>query len=186
MELTTLLSELQDAGQAPHTLVIAYQKSDGGTTERLIEPYVLKREHEYLLRAYQLEPEEGWRFFVLNRIVAVRRGQPFKPRAAISLDLNPREKPGAAATADHVAQYRELVLEVLADMRTDGVEAQALAAFREANGIAPEQMRGVHYSVFADCLKEVVQDGLVSESEQRQLAAVNECLRAIGAGILDR
>jgi hypothetical protein len=51
--------------------------------------------------------------------------------------------------------------------------------------MSPEEVRGVHYQVFADCLAACIQDQVISAEETALLRELDRCLKVCGCGVLD-
>lgn len=186
----TFLNVMDLAIRGPRTIFLKYETSSGGITqERHLEPYSLTPgREEAILRAFQISPEEGWRYFLLDKIVGIRLGEVFEPRQALHLELGELEdrfNPWPESWDEDVIEYRNAVVETLANMNVDSGEVQALQHMRDEIGISVELMRGVHYMIFKNCLEQIVEDGVVTEAELAQIKELNACLQRCGAGIME-
>ena len=184
-----ILEQLKGIAERNHVAVIQYKKSplDNNPPLRLIEPYsVTQGKQDMLLRAYQLDAEEGWRFFMLHKIIDVRdHGTIFTPRRKVTLAqgiithvFEPYE-----AWNQSVKEYRDLILSVLSDMRVTNWEKEAIDGFKLRNKISDPQIRSVHLSIFSTCLQHKLSDGLIEDEEESEIHTINECLTICGYGI---
>jgi hypothetical protein len=82
-------------------------------------------------------------------------------------------------------EYEKLVLGALADMKIDADDKQQLSSFRAKFGLTLDEIRGVHYRIFCDCLNSITADRLVTEDERRTLLELNSCLHECGAGMIE-
>jgi hypothetical protein len=183
-----VIHAIVEAAHGPSLLGIVYRKSViEPDLERLIEPYAWSQgKSDLMLRAYQLQPAEGWRFFMVHRIAKARIAQPFTPRRKVNLTTGEIHTDFESWNwPERVVQYRALVLDVLADMEVNEGERQMLDQFRQDNGIRPEEMLGVHYQIFQGCLNTMLGDGLIESHESGELKQVNGLLKRCGAGVVE-
>jgi hypothetical protein len=182
-----MLNVVTESALIPATIHIVYKKSVLETDhEREIEPYSLSQgKQDVMLRAFQVTPAPGWRFFMLHKICGARPGRPFQPRRSISITrgvVHETFEPWANWTTA-VQGYRNMVRDVLADMEVTDGEREALERFRVDHSISRAQMRAVHYSLFQQCLGTMLSDGLVEDSEIEHACMLNDCLDKCGAGV---
>lgn len=187
-DVSEILSLITDAASSRNTVKLVYNRSkDQAAPEREVEPYlVVQGEKDLMLRAYQLTPDTGWRFFMLSKVNSVQPGNPFSPRKKITLTSGTIQQPFELKKDPVVNGYFDLVANALADMRVDDAERKRLEAYREESGIGPEQMRAVHYTIFMTYLRVILDDGLISGDEVDQLQQLNELLTACGAGVIGK
>ena len=180
------VSVLRAAAMIPQTVHFSCRKrASAPPVERHVEPYALSQiENTLMLRAFQLAPDKGWRFFAVDRMAGIRSGENFLPREMITL---PRDSDHAydKPVKDGLSGYRDLILATLADMNVEPDEAKLIADYRREQKISPVQMRGVHYHVFADTLNAIIRDEIVDDEELRLINQVNACLKLCGAGTFD-
>ena len=194
---------IEEAAKVPCALFFIYDKGTGEPPkERLVEPSGFKEAADggVLLRAYQLEPEVGWRFFSLQKILAAR-ARPDVPmnrppqgilsgeivqakRTAAAEEQTPGPR-GRGRPMSPANGYRKLLEDTMADMSVTLGESANAANYRQEHGISPEAMRAVHYGIFLDFLKDILRDKLVTEEERAFGVKLNDCLRKCGAGILE-
>lgn len=163
--------------------------SKGAGKTRLVEPYCITETNgATMLRAYQTAAEPGWRFFNTAMIVDVRdTGQAFESRRPAVILVGDEKKHIGPVESKDVEQieYEKLLLGAIADLQVDDTEIKKLAKFREEYGLTAQEIRGVHYKVFADCLNAVTKDKLVSDEGRKLLIDLNHCLHACGAGLIE-
>ena len=181
--LKTILKAIYDR----HTLDLEYlAPRDGAVLARVVEPYaVAENDGSAMLRAFQLEPQAGWRFFDLRLISAVRdAGRPFAPRRILTIQAGEtQERTGPVVGKNRErAEYKRRVLEVIADLEVSPDELKGLMAFRGKLGITPDEVRGVHFRVLNECLSTLVQDELITEEEVTLLGELSRCLNACLTG----
>jgi len=178
------------AAYARHMLDLSYCSfSHGIGKSRLIEPYcITETSGSTMLRAYQLLPEKGWRFFNTAMIADVRDTEStFEPRRPSVIRAGGEVKHiGPAESRDQEQiEYEKLLQGAIIDMQVDETEVAMLAKFRAEFGLTDEEVRGVHYKIFADCLHAVTQDKLVTEEGRKLLIDLNNCLHTCGAGLIE-
>lgn len=185
---TEIIIEL---AQKRHLAEILYQKSpaDAAPPPRVIEPYSISQgKQDIMIRGYQVEPDEGWRYFMKHKIVGVRdTGREFEPRRRITMDVkNIRQtfEPWAE-WSEGVKMYRDAVMDILADMVVTDEERANADEMRRENGIGDEMMRSVHATIFSNCLTHILADGVVDEQERNQIKALHSCLRKLGWSVGD-
>lgn len=186
------MNALIDLAKKNRVAKIIYQKAstDLNPHPRLIEPYSLTQgKQDIMLRAYQLDPEEGWRYFMFHKITQISDGDKiFTPRRRMSFihGIVAKTYEPYEAWNESVQEYRNIVLNCLADYKITKKESFMLENFKSTNNITPEQMRSVHASIFSNCLNHIISDGIVDTSEEQQLFTINVCLSACGWGILNK
>lgn len=176
---------IEVAGQC-HCAAITYRK--GATNKdlprRIIEPYSFTDgKQDVMVKAFQLEPEAGWRFFMIHKLEDVRdTGRPFKLRARVTLP---------DATVEHRYDrdeawsqgrkwYRNLVSDALADGVVTKDELRSIESFRAAHRLTADDVRFVHASLFHRCLGAVIEDGTVDDEERAQLRFLHKVLSTLG------
>jgi predicted DNA-binding transcriptional regulator YafY len=184
-----ILDSLTDLAAKKHVAAIKYQKAlnDTDPKQRLIEPYSLSQgKQDIMLRAFQISPEAGWRFFLLHKIVeVVDQGSSFKPRGKVSLptgQISKTYEPYENWT-EPIQKYRDLVLSALADRCVSESEKKRLKKFTEKNAISIDDIRVVHLNILYVCFQHALSDGVVDEAEMRDIEKLNSCLLECGCGI---
>ncbi|MFA6636727.1 MAG: WYL domain-containing protein [Candidatus Omnitrophota bacterium] len=184
-----IIDQLTELAVKHHVVSLVYQKSlsDLTPSPRLIEPYSLSQgKQDIMLRAYQLAPEEGWRFFMLHKIIGISdNGTSFKPRKKVTIqtgEITPTFHPYESWT-DAVQKYRNMVLSFLSDRVITEGEKKKLQKFVEEENLQISEIRGVHLSIFSECLQHVLRDGIVDDGEAREIELLNNCLTSCGYGI---
>jgi predicted DNA-binding transcriptional regulator YafY len=184
-----LIQQIIAAAYAKQILQITYFDPSGKTEcIREIEPYsVIEIAGATMLKAYQLQPTTGWRLFNTDLLGTVREtARMFQPRRSIVLSSNGDLKHIAPVEARDYEQqeYEKLLQAAIIDLRVEPDEVRKLAEFRTRYGLTAEEVRGVHYKVFSDCLAAVTKDRIVSDEERQMLIELNACLRDCGAGLI--
>ena len=189
--MQTQMKSLSELGTSKRLAAVRYRKSfrGGNSLVRLIEPYSFTRgERDIMLRCYQIEPDEGWRFFAVNKISQVSDGGgSFKPRTAINLQL---DRDGAALSDEAVwtedlLAYSELVSGALADDRVTREERDEIEEFSKEHSLTIERRRFVHAALFHRCLDTVLDDGVIDAQERAQLKFLDRVLSSLGWSITD-
>lgn len=185
------LQTIVTAGLQRHLVEVLYRKKATATHEplRLVEPYGLTQgKQDPLVRCYQIRPEEGWRFFMIHKLEQARdTGAAFTPRAHITLDRCILEKPqeDLGPWTPSLRAYRNVVSDALADGKLTRGEVQEAEACRTEHGLAPEQVRFVHASLYHRCLGAVLEDGVFDDAERQQIKFVHLVLRHLGWSVGD-
>lgn len=185
-----LLKTIIKAAYDKRILELTYCSFSKGLSKvRLIEPYcVTETSRATMLRAFQLAPESGWRFFNTAMIVSAHdTGKSFEPRRPQFIGVGEDQKHIGPVESKDLEQleYEKMLLEAIADLQVDEQEIKKLSKFRSDYGLTAQEIRGVHYRVFADCLNAVTQDKLVSDEGRKLLIDLNHCLHACGAGLIE-
>lgn len=185
------IKSLAELGGGNRLASLRYRKSfrGGNTLTRLIEPYSFSRgQEDVMLRCYQLEPDEGWRFFAVNKISQVTDGGgSFKPRTSVKLSI---DAAGAAVNdqaiwTDDLLAYSELVSGALADDRVTSEEREEIEQFAKDRSLTIERRRFVHAALFYRCLSAVLDDGVIDAQERAQLKFLDRVLSSLGWSITD-
>jgi hypothetical protein len=185
--IQSVVELLRAAAAVPQAVFFTYRKGGQPTLERYAEPYSLDQiENTLMVRTYQRQPDEGWRFFDVEKIANVRPGQKFVPIRPVLIGSHPKGEPTGVRTADPLSGYIELVLSTLGDMQVTPEEVRMLENYRAEHAISPSRTQAAHYRIFADCLRRVAQDGNVDATEQQFICALNGCLRNCGAAVIER
>lgn len=186
----TIIDTIKQCAEEKCRVKILYRKAavDNSPHPRVIEPYSLTTgKQDTMLKAFQINPEEGWRFFMLHKIIEAKPLiQPFKPRGRISVHTGIVLKvyePYESWTSA-ICEYRDMILDILSDMSVSDAEREALVKFRLENHINDAQMLSVHGSLFSNCLVHVLTDGLIDTEEKRIIRDLHACLQECGMGII--
>lgn len=170
---------------------IWYRK--GATREplhpRTIEPYTwVEGKQDLMIRAYQVEPEPGWRFFMCHKIEEARdAGSAFKPRRAVHLPdgvISESYKPTPNWTEGRKA-YRDLVGDALADGKIDAAEREEIGRVRRVYNLTPDDVRYVHAALYHRCLGAIIDDGWITDDEQEQIRYLHRTMTALGWAVGD-
>jgi hypothetical protein len=111
----------------------------------------------------------------------------FEPRKRISLvtgEIETFSRP--PRIPDRVKTYRDAILETLADMEVDTGEQMYLESLRQEVRIQPEEMLFVHFTVFAEALSLMLDDGKITMEEASAIKTLNTCLQKCGAGVIEQ
>jgi len=187
------MKKLIELAQNRRVVELAYRKhlSSGEAVPRLVEPYNFTQgQQDVILRCYQLEPDQGWRFFMVHKIDEIRDGgEPFQPRVTVTLDeadLDPSKRPqGSGVWSDRVKRYRDLVSDAMADETVTKDELEEIRGYVKDSGLTEEERKFVHASLFHRCLGAVIEDGEVSTSEVAQIQFLHRVLKALGWGVIE-
>lgn len=154
--------------------------------DRVVEPYNLTQgKEDVLLRAYQRQPEEGWRYFMLHKIDRVEdAGMDFQPRRDITLASDSRqifEAPRAGSPwTDEMRRYRDLVADALAEGLVNKPMFDEIHELAASTGLTEEQIRYVHASLFYRLLGAILRDGTVAEPQLAEIRHVQRVLKGLG------
>ena len=194
---TRILDVVYKATQLQSTLLLWYRRADE-TPEayREVEPYSITegKQGAALLRAYQVKPDPGWRYFLLHHIMeASITAHIFKPRRSISITqdriqkLQNAHKPGTVSSScmHAVNPYREMLLVHAGELVINQDQAGQLIQLRDAQHLSDQQMLAAYYSVFNELMHAVLDGSEVTPEEIEQLKKLNESLRKCGAGVLE-
>jgi hypothetical protein len=185
------INSIAELGERNRLAAVRYRKSfrGGDALVRVIEPYSFTRgDEDVMLRCYQIEPEEGWRFFAVNKISEVEDGGgSFKPRATVNLRVGEegRAVSDQAVWSDDLLGYCELVSGALADDRVTREEREEIETFSKDHSLSIERRRFVHASLFYRCLSAVLDDGVIDDQERAQLKFLDRVLSSLGWSITD-
>lgn len=159
------------------------------TEPRVVEPYALTQgKEDAMVRCYQLQPEEGWRFFMLHKIDAVHdAGLAFAPRQEITLATDAAAQFGAPALrepwTEDMRRYRDLVSDAIADGLVSKTTFDQIRDFAATASLSEEQIRFVHASLFYRCLGAILRDGTVGTPQLAELRLVQRILTGLGWGV---
>ncbi len=174
-----------------HLAELYYRKSvtQKGIAPRIVEPYGLTQgKQDPLVRCYQLDPQEGWRYFMIHKLDRVNdTGTPFKPRRRITLPqvkVDQRFEPDPHWTTP-IRQYRNQVGDAMADGVLTREEFAQIEAFRQENDITMDEVRFVHASIFHRCLGAVLEDGIVDEDERKEIKFLHKVMSRLGWSVGD-
>jgi len=188
---STVLKTLAELGSQRRLAELYYRKgvATKSLPRRLVEPYTLTQgAQDAMVLCYQIEPEEGWRFFMLDKIDRVAdAGAIFNPRRKIRIDagetdLRYEERP---YWTPELQTYRDMVSDALADGKVTKEERLEIETFAMSNGISLQQLRFVHASIFHRCLGAIIEDGEVDAEERAQLQFLHRVLQALGWSVTD-
>lgn len=172
---------------------LRYQKDTGVGDDRprLVEPYnITPGQRDLMLRCYQIQPDEGWRFFMVRKIKGVQDGgEPFQPRVKVTISPRDIRIEGPAddrpPESDRVAAYRTMVSDALADDAVTKEEFDQIRRFVASSGLTNSEMQFVHASLFHSCLGAIIEDGCVDANERAQIRFLHKVLRALGWGVIE-
>lgn len=157
--------------------------------KRVVEAYKFTQgKQDMMVRCFQTEPEEGWRFFMLHKIERVEdSGRSFEPRAKITLDTGViADDYGVSdAWSDPVQEYRNMVCAALADGVVTPFEKALLGQFKSDNKLTLDQVRYVHGSIFHRCLGAILEDGVIDNAELKELAWLQSVFHELGWSVGD-
>lgn len=141
-----------------------------------------------MVRAFQLKPQSGWRFFMIHKLEdVVDTGKPFKPRRKITLPqlkIAQRYEKNETWTSA-LKQYRNLVGDAMADGTVTTDELQEIEALKREKGLTIENIRFVHASMFHRCLGAIIEDNIVDEDERMQIRFLHRVLSKLGWSVAD-
>jgi len=189
--ITPAVKTLVELGSNRRLAALYYRKRTASKElpRRLVEPYNFTQGHEdVMVRCYQIEPEEGWRFFLLHKIDHVTdAGAIFNPRRQIHLDTRELDLTHEERRywTPELQTYRDLVCDALADEKVTKAERLEIEAYAMNNGLSLQQLRFVHASIFHRCLGAIIEDGEVDADERLQLSFLNRVLHALGWSVTD-
>jgi hypothetical protein len=189
--ITPAAKKLFELGSNRRLAALYYRKGTVAKDlpRRLVEPYNFTQGNEdVMLRCYQIEPDEGWRFLMLHKIEHVTdAGAAFNPRRQVrldvgELDLTYQERP---YWTPELQTYRDLVSDALADGKVTREERLEIEAYAMNNGISLQQLRFVHANIFHRCLGAIIEDGEVDADERLQLRFLSRVLNVLGWSVTD-
>jgi len=83
---------------------------------------------------------------------------------------------GQSLTDSIVESYTEMLSKFLSDGKIIGEEAKALAKIAGSSGLGAEQLKKIHQDYFDSLEKVALNDGILSETEKKQLASLKSQL----------
>jgi DNA polymerase-3 subunit epsilon len=83
---------------------------------------------------------------------------------------------GQSLTDTVVESYTEMLSKFLSDGKIIGEEAKALAKIAGSSGLGAEQLKKIHQDYFDSLEKVALNDGILSETEKKQLASLKSQL----------
>ena len=131
------LKRLVEIAAKKHLAEVFYRKT--ATSEaiapRTVEPYGLTQgKQDPMVRCYQLDQQEGWRYFMIHKLDDVRdTGTTFKPRRRITLPqvkVDQRYEPDPHWTKS-IQHYRNLVGDAMADGVVTRDEIREIETFKQ-------------------------------------------------------
>ena len=138
---------------------------------RLAEPYgFVEGRQDVMVRAYQIVPEEGWRFFMAHKLTeAEDTREPFHPRRRITLPTGVVDdvyRSGPVEEWDEARRgYRDLVSDTMADGTVTPLELEEIRVYRVRHRMQNPDVRFVHANLYHRVLGAVVDDGRVDTEE---------------------
>ena len=191
--VTDHMKQLIELAQNRRVVELSYRKhlTSAEAVPRLVEPYNFTQgQQDVILRCYQLEPDQGWRFFMVHKIDEIKDGgEPFQPRVKVTLnesDLDPSKRPQTSgAWSDRVKRYRDLVSDAMADETVTKEELEEIRSYVSDSGLSEEERKYVHAALFHRCLGAVIEDGEVSSAEVAQIQFLHRVLKALGWGVVE-
>jgi len=185
------LRELIAIASRTHLAELHYRKgvTSVSARARIVEPYNLTQgKQDAMVRCYQRQPKEGWRFFMIHKLDRVAdTGEAFEPRARITLPtahVTTTAEPESGWTPG-LKGYRNLVSDAMADGVVTAQELRQIEQYKREHNITRDQLRFVHASVFHRCLGAVLDDGIVDDEERRQIRFLNKVLSKLGWSVAD-
>ena len=178
-----MLKEILKCAYTHHAVELeTFSIQRNATVVRCVEPYTIIDTHGGTkVRCYQISPEEGWRIFDLRLIESAKKlHKEFKPRRPLTVQtgrLQHQLEPLETRNVE-LDEYIRQVNEVLADMRVNVEDVQALKKYRQSYGLTEDEVRWVHCKILADYLNTVVQDGVITREEFQQIQELNKALHA--------
>lgn len=181
------LQIIESAASSRHIIRIRYRKTDSDLNppHRLAEPYSMSQgRQDIMLKAYQIEPENGYRFFVLQKIVdVVDTGNTFTPRRAIrKKTIKDCENNIPDNWPDRMKAYQGLVMGILADSIVTAQELRAAETCRQTRSISDNERRLVHECLYMDCFRNIMADGAIDDEERSALISIDKNLSLLGDG----
>ncbi|MCA9300683.1 MAG: WYL domain-containing protein [Phycisphaerales bacterium] len=165
---------------------IIYRKAAARPSEttRLVEPYSLSQgTQDILIHCRQVEPDEGWRFFMLHKMQSVRvTSRKFAPRRHVTITSAIVEPTGTRSPwwTDARCDYRDLVCDALADGHVESEEIREILGMINFLELKLEDIRYVHASLYHRCLEQVIADGSVSDAEIVEIRFLNRVFKRFG------
>ncbi len=151
---------------------------------RVVEAYNFSQgRQDPMIRCYQIEPQEGWRFFMLHKIEGVSdTGVAFRPRRKVTLctGLIDDRVESSSNWPDIRRGYRNLISDSLADGTLSKSELVDINDYVLANGLREQDIRFVHASIYHRCLGAILDDGIVGDDEEKQIRFLDRALSYIG------
>jgi len=181
-----LLRKLIDIADKKHLAEVTYSMDspDSGAQVRIVEPYSwTKGKQDVMVRCYQREPDEGWRFLTVHRLASVKdTGKRFHPRARIAIPDTKvaRHLEESPVWTPALRAYRFLIGDALADGMVTAKKLTTIAEFKHKNRITMDQTRFVHGVIFHQCLGAILEDGTIDEDERAQIRFLHKVLRRLG------
>lgn len=97
-----------------------------------------------------------------------------------STTTRPRATGGRSARRTALAEYRDLVLRVLADLVVDEQELALVRQTRTDSGLSEPEWRAVHAQVFAAMINRYVEDRGIDANEASHFRRLHRCLSSLG------
>lgn len=187
------MSKLVELAAKRRLVELHYRKNltSGQAVPRVVEPYNFTRgQQDVVLRCYQLEPDQGWRFFMVHKVERVEDGgDAFEPRVRITLsseDIDEQERARTSnAWTDRVRRYRDLVSDAMADGTLTVDEVETIHNYAAESGVTDDERNYVHAALFHKCLGTIVEDGEVKAQEREQIQFLHRVLAKLGWGVVE-
>lgn len=188
------MTQLASLGAKRRVVEVHYRKhlTKPDSVARLVEPYNFTQgQQDIMLRCFQLEPDPGWRFFMVHKIDRIEDGgSGFEPRVRIALDTQTlgQDATDVISTAhlERVRKYRDLVLDAIADNRVTKEEQEQIEAFRVESDLSDAERDYVHAALFHRCIGAIVEDGQVTQEERQQVIFLQRVLTKLGWGLASK
>ncbi|MEO0513224.1 MAG: WYL domain-containing protein [Planctomycetota bacterium] len=187
------MARLVELADKRRLVEIHYRKhlTSGEAVPRVVEPYNFTRgQQDVILRCYQLEPDRGWRFFMVHKVERVEDGgEAFEPRVRVTLSradiASQQQAQTSGSWSDRVRRYRDLVSDAMADGTLTVDETEAIRRYAAESGLTDDERNYVHAAIFHRCLGTIVEDGEVQLQEREQIQFLHRVLDKLGWGVVD-
>ncbi len=156
---------------------------------RTVEPYGFTQgKQDMMIRCHQIDPEDGWRFFMVHKIAEVDvTKEKFVPRVRVTMPTGQVHTPFGndveAPWSDRVQRYRDAVSDALADGTVSPDELTELRRLIESSGITQGEREFVHVSLYHRCLGAVLDDKVIDVEEKMQLRFLHRVMGHLGWSI---
>jgi len=178
------------SGQKRKT-ALSYKRHGNDVSERrVVEAYNLTNgKGDLLVRCFQVEPDEGWRFFSISRIESVDdAGDSFVPRVPLSLasiEIDPRmQESFSRGPTTPEKQYEALIVDAMTDGVVTEEEFGAIAKFVADSNLSDEDRMLVHAKLMHECLGAIIEDNAVEPAERELITFLHKTLARLGWGVI--
>lgn len=183
------LGVLIEAAKSNQLCILHYRKavSRKTTQARLIEPYSLVTgKQDTLVRCYQVDPESGWRTFMLHKFESVSLSdisyQPRRQATIIHAEIHVQYEPSTFWT-DSRKQYRDLICDILADGKVSRNELDLALGFISSANLGIDDIRFVHATLYHRALGAIIDDGFITDVEVAETRFLHKVFDALGWAI---